>query len=155
GDIEPEVSGDWLRGPCRITRFPRPRSATLGLRTADEYRESLRDGRALWYRGKRVDDILAEPDLRIAVDNAARDFDMTLDPEHRELAVAVDPVTGAEYHALYALPTTPDDLLRRSKLIEIGSLLSGTILSVKDIGADGLLGLLSVLEGEGLQRARS
>ena len=29
----------------------------MGLRTADEYRESLRDGRTLWYRGKRVDDI--------------------------------------------------------------------------------------------------
>ena len=124
----------------------------MGLRTADEYRESLRDGRSLWYRGKRVDDILAEPDLRVAVDNAAVDFAMTHDPAHRELAVAVDPVTGAEYHALYALPTTPDDLVRRSKLIELGSLMCGTILSVKDVGSDALLGLLSTLEGEGLQR---
>ena len=126
----------------------------MGLRTADEYRESLRDGRSLWYRGKRVDDILAEPDLRVAVDNAAVDFAMTHDPAHRELAVAVDPVTGAEYHALYALPTTPDDLVRRSKLIELGSLMCGTILSVKDVGSDALLGLLSTLEGEGLQRVR-
>ena len=37
----------------------------MGLRTADEYRESLRDGRTLWYRGKRVDDIVTEPDLRV------------------------------------------------------------------------------------------
>jgi len=94
----------------------------LGLRTADEYRASLRDGRTLWYRGKRVDDICTEPDLRVAVDNAVVDFEMTHDPAHRELAVAIDPVTGAEYHALYALPTTPDDLMRRSQLIEIGSL---------------------------------
>jgi len=126
----------------------------LGLRTADEYRESLRDGRTLWYRGKRIDDILAEPDLRVAVDNAAVDFEMTHDPAHRDLAVATDPVTGAEYHRLYALPATPDDLVRRSQLIEIGSLLCGTILSVKDVGSDALLGLLSVLEGGGLERAR-
>jgi aromatic ring hydroxylase len=127
----------------------------VGLRTADEYRASLRDGRTLWYRGKRVDDILAEPDLRVAIDNAAVDFEMTHDPAHRELSVVTDPVTGAEYHALYALPSTPDDLIRRSRLIEAGSLLCGTILSVKDIGADALLGMLSVLEGDGLERARA
>jgi len=127
----------------------------VGLRTAEEYRASLRDGRTLWYRGKRVDDILAEPDLRVAVDNAAVDFEMTHDDAHRGLAVATDPVTGAEYHALYALPGSPDDLLRRSRLIEIGSLLCGTILSVKDVGSDALLGLLSVLEGPGLERARA
>ena len=43
----------------------------MGLRTADEYRASLRDGRALWYRGKRVDDILAEPDLKNASGRSA------------------------------------------------------------------------------------
>jgi 4-hydroxybutyryl-CoA dehydratase/vinylacetyl-CoA-Delta-isomerase len=127
----------------------------LGLRTADEYRASLRDGRTLWYRGKRVDDILAEPDLRVAVENAAVDFDMTHDDAHRELAVATDPVTGAEYHALYALPVSPDDLLRRSRLIEIGSLLCGTLISVKDVGSDALFGLLSTLDGPGLERARA
>ncbi len=127
----------------------------MGLRTAEEYRASLRDGRTLWYRGKRVDDILAEPDLRVAVDNAAVDFEMTHDDAHRELAVTTDPVTGAEYHSLYALPASPDDLLRRSQLIEIGSLLCGTILSVKDVGSDALLGLLGTLDGDGLQRARA
>ena len=47
---------------------------------------------------------------------------MTHDDAHRELAVTVDPVTGAHYHTLYTLPPSPDDLVRRSKLIEIGSL---------------------------------
>ncbi len=127
----------------------------MGLRTADEYRASLRDGRRLWYRGKRVDDVLAEPDLRVAVDNAAVDFEMTHDDAHRGLAVTRDPVSGAEYHSLYAIPTSPDDLARRSQLIETGSLLCGTILSVKDVGSDALLGLLSTLEGPGLERARA
>src|SRR2546425_30940 len=86
----------------------------MGLRTADEYRASLRDGRTLWYRGKRVDDILAEPDLRVAVDNAAVDFEMTHDDAHRELAVTRDPVTGAAYHALYTIPGSPDDLASQS-----------------------------------------
>jgi 4-hydroxybutyryl-CoA dehydratase / vinylacetyl-CoA-Delta-isomerase len=127
----------------------------MGLRTADEYRESLRDGRTLWYRGKRVDDIVTEPDLRVAIDNACVDFEMTHDESHRALAVTTDLETGEEHHALYAIPRTSDDLLRRSRLIEMGSLLCGTILSVKDIGADAVLGLLATLEGVGLERAQA
>ena len=37
----------------------------MGLRTADEYRESLRDGRVLWYQGARVKCVLDDPDLRV------------------------------------------------------------------------------------------
>jgi len=59
----------------------------VGLRTADEYRASLRDGRTLWYRGKRVDDICTEPDLRIAVENACIDFAMTHDDDPTGQAV--------------------------------------------------------------------
>jgi 4-hydroxybutyryl-CoA dehydratase/vinylacetyl-CoA-Delta-isomerase len=127
----------------------------MGLRTADEYRQSLRDGRTLWYRGKRVDDIVTEPDLRVAIDNACVDFEMTHDEAHRALAVTKDPETGEEHHTLYAIPRSSDDLIRRSRVIEMGSLLCGTILSVKDIGADALLGLLSTLEGVGLERAQA
>ena len=49
----------------------------MALRTADEYRESLRDGRVLWYRGKRIDDALSEPDLRVAVDHSAYEAALT------------------------------------------------------------------------------
>jgi aromatic ring hydroxylase len=127
----------------------------MGLRTADEYRASLRDGRTLWYRGKRVDDILAEPDLRIAIDMACTDFEMTQSPAHRDLAVTRDERTGEEHHAVYALPRSTDDLVRRSRLIEIGSLLCGTLISIKDVGSDAMLGLLTTLEGAGLERAQA
>ena len=36
-------------------------SARCPCRTADEYRESLRDGRVLWYRGRGVDDVTDRP----------------------------------------------------------------------------------------------
>jgi 4-hydroxybutyryl-CoA dehydratase / vinylacetyl-CoA-Delta-isomerase len=126
----------------------------MGLRTADEYRESLRDGRTLWYRGKRVDDICAEPDLRVAVDSACVDFEMTSDDAHRDLAVAHDDEFGGEHHMLYAIPRTPDDLARRSRLVELGSVLSGTLISVKDVGSDAMFGLMATLRGEELERAR-
>jgi 4-hydroxybutyryl-CoA dehydratase / vinylacetyl-CoA-Delta-isomerase len=115
----------------------------------------LRDGRTLWYRGKRVDDIVTEPDLRIAIDMACVDFEMTHDSGHRDLAIVRDEATGAEYHAIYSLPRTTDDLVRRSRLIEIGSLLCGTLIGLKDVGSDALFGLLTTLDGVGLERAQA
>jgi len=123
------------------------------MRTPAEYIESLRDNRVLWYRGKRVGDLLAEPDLRVAVEHSCVDFALTSNPEHRELAVAHDAGAQLDYHALYKLPESPDDLLSRSRLIELGSSLSGTILSVKDVGADAILGLLATLDGAERERA--
>ncbi|MDZ4824938.1 MAG: 4-hydroxyphenylacetate 3-hydroxylase N-terminal domain-containing protein [Actinomycetota bacterium] len=122
------------------------------MRTPAEYIESLRDERVLWYRGKRVGNLLAEPDLRVAVEHSCVDFALTADPAHRDLAVARDE-TGLEYHALYQLPESPDDLIRRSRLVELGSLMNGTIPSVKEVGADALLALLAALEGEERERA--
>jgi aromatic ring hydroxylase len=128
----------------------------MGLSTADEYRTSLRDGRVLWYRGQRVPDILAVPDLRVAVDHAALDYEVGHDPLYRDLAVAKDPDTGEEFSAYYALPRSSDDLVARSRLIETVTGLGGTMVTlVKEIGSDALFGLLRVLDGEPLERARA
>jgi aromatic ring hydroxylase len=124
----------------------------MGLRTADEYRESLRDERVVWYRGKRVDDVLGEPDLRVAVDHSAIDFEVGHDLAHRDLAVAVDHDTGEEYSAYYRIPRSTEDLLARMRLIEVTTALGGTLLSIKDVGTDALFALQTVLQGE--ERAR-
>ena len=127
----------------------------MGLSTADQYRASLRDGRTLWYRGRRVPDILEEPDLRVAVDHAALDYEIGHDPLYRDLAVAKDPDTGCEHSAYYAIPHSADDLLARSRLIETVTGLGGTMVTlVKEIGSDALFGLLRVLEGEARRAGR-
>jgi 4-hydroxybutyryl-CoA dehydratase/vinylacetyl-CoA-Delta-isomerase len=126
------------------------------LLTADEYRASLQDGRTLWYRGRRIPDILSEPDLRVAVDHAALDYEVGHDPRYRDLAVAKDPDTGSEYSAYYAIPHSPEDLLERARLIETVTGLGGTLVTlVKEIGSDALFGLLRVLDGEPLARAQT
>jgi aromatic ring hydroxylase len=128
----------------------------MALSTADEYRASLHDGRTLWYRGQRVPDILAEPDLRVAVDHAALDYEVGHDPLYRDLAVAKDAESGEEYSAYYAIPRSTEDLLARSRLIETVTGLGGTMVTlVKEIGSDALFGLLRVLRGEPLERARA
>jgi aromatic ring hydroxylase len=119
----------------------------MALRTADEYRESLRDGRILWYRGKRIDDALSEPDLRVAVDHSAVDFEIGHDPAYRYIAVVDDPDTGEQYSAYYRIPRSTDDLLARMRLIETTTALGGTLISLKDVGTDALFALQTVLHG--------
>jgi aromatic ring hydroxylase len=125
----------------------------MTLRSADEYRAALRDDRTLWYQGRRIDDVTAEPDLRVAVDHAALDFEVGHDPAHRALAVDVDP-SGEEFSAYYRIPRSTQDLLDRSKLIELVTGLGGTMVTlVKEIGSDALFALQRVLDGDELARA--
>ena len=128
----------------------------MTLRTADEYRASLRDGRTLYYRGGRVDDVTEEPELRVAVDHAALDYEVGHDPAHRDLAVYKDPDTGEECSAYYRIPRSADDLLARSRLIETVTALGGTLVTlIKEIGSDALFAMQRVLEGEALERAQA
>ncbi|HEY3830667.1 MAG TPA: 4-hydroxyphenylacetate 3-hydroxylase N-terminal domain-containing protein [Acidimicrobiia bacterium] len=127
----------------------------MGLRTADEYRASLRDGRVLWYRGARVPCVLDDADLRVAVDHSAIDFEASHDAAHEPLAVAIDPDTGERYSAYYRIPRSTDDLLARMALVERTTALGGTLLSIKDVGSDAMFALLGVLQDEDLVRLRA
>ncbi len=92
----------------------------MGLRTPDEFRNSLKDGRVVYYKGERVEDVTAHPVLKIGVDSSAVDYELAENPETRELAVVEEP--GSEpYSRFFLPPRTPEDLLRRRKLVEIGS----------------------------------
>ena len=112
----------------------------MPLMTAEQYVESLRDGRNVWYRGERVEDVTTHPVIGVAVEHAAIDYRMAEDAEERELAV-VDGADGP-YSRYYEIPRTPDDLLRRSALIERATALGGTlVVLIKEIGTDALFAL--------------
>jgi aromatic ring hydroxylase len=128
----------------------------MTLRTPDNYLESVADGRVLYYRGRRVDDLRAEPELRVALEHAALDYRVAEHDDVRPLAVDVDRATGDESSAYYRLPTSPQDLLDRSALIEEVTALGGTMVTlIKEIGSDALFAMLRILEGEALERARA
>jgi 4-hydroxybutyryl-CoA dehydratase / vinylacetyl-CoA-Delta-isomerase len=111
------------------------------MRTAEEYRASLRDTRTVYYEGRRVPDVTAHPVLRVAVDHAALDFEMAESPRYRSLAVVPRP-GGGEMSRYFAFPTSAEDLLRRMELIETSTRLGGTVVPlVKEIGTDALLSL--------------
>jgi len=90
----------------------------MALRTAAQYRESLRDGRVVFYRGQRVPDVTAHPVIRVAIEHASIDYEMAERPETRELAVVKSPETGEPISRYFQVPRTAEDLLKRSALIE-------------------------------------
>ena len=116
----------------------------MPLRTPQQYLDSLKDGRTVYYRGERVPDVVAHPVTGLAARHASIDYQMAEDPAHRALAVVEDPDRegGAQYSRYYKLPESSDDLLQRSALIERGTTLGRTlVLLIKEIGTDALNGL--------------
>jgi 4-hydroxybutyryl-CoA dehydratase / vinylacetyl-CoA-Delta-isomerase len=110
------------------------------MRTRDQYIESLRDGREVYYRGERVADVTLHPELRLAVTHAAIDYEMAHDPAWRHLAVEGE--GSAAYSSYFKLPKSSKDLLHRSELIEAATTLGGTlVVLVKEIGTDALFAL--------------
>jgi 4-hydroxybutyryl-CoA dehydratase / vinylacetyl-CoA-Delta-isomerase len=112
------------------------------LRTPEQYRASLRDGRAVYFKGRLVPDVTLHPTISVAVNHACIDYSMAEDPAYRDLAtVAGDGTTGA-YSRYYHLPASPEDLLRRSELIETATALGNTlVVLIKEIGTDALFAL--------------
>jgi aromatic ring hydroxylase len=112
----------------------------MGLRTPQQYIDSLKDNRTVYYRGEQVPDVTSHPVIKKAVHHASLDFEMAEDPAYRDLAVVTE---GAEQYSRYfKIPASNDDLLKRSQLIEAATALGKTlVVLVKEIGTDALFAL--------------
>ncbi len=114
----------------------------MTLKSFDEHRESLRDGREVYYAGQRVDDVTTHPVLGIGMAHAAIDYKLAEEPEHRDLATYTDPETGEIYSRYYKIPQNAEDLLKRRELIAAGTRAGkGVVLLIKEIGTDALFAL--------------
>jgi aromatic ring hydroxylase len=111
----------------------------MPLRIAEQYLASLRDGRRVYYRGQRVEDVTAHPVIGLAARHAAIDYEMAEDARYADLSV----VDGRSRY--FVPPASTDDLLARSTLIETATRLGGTlVVLIKEIGTDALFGLTLV-----------
>jgi aromatic ring hydroxylase len=122
----------------------------MPLMTPEQYKQSLRDGRAVFFRGERVADVTRHPVIGIAVEHAATDYRMAEDPRYRDLAVMRD--GRDEYSRYYHVPRNPDDLRKRSDLIAAATREGATlVVLIKEIGTDALYALTML--GERLAKA--
>jgi 4-hydroxybutyryl-CoA dehydratase / vinylacetyl-CoA-Delta-isomerase len=110
----------------------------MALRTAEQYLAGLRDGRTVYYKGERVADVTAHPDLGRGAGHCAIDYSIAADPHHRELARCEDE-SGVTINRFYKLPRTADDLLKRREMIaETTRAGRALIVLIREIGTDYL-----------------
>jgi 4-hydroxybutyryl-CoA dehydratase / vinylacetyl-CoA-Delta-isomerase len=102
------------------------------MRSPEEYLEGLRDGREVYYRGERVEDVVAHAELGLAARHGALDF-------HGP---------SAEPSPFYAIPGSTADLRARAALIEESTRRGRTlVVLIKEIGTDALFALHRVTHG--------
>ncbi len=112
----------------------------MGLRTPEQYKQSLRDNRSVYFRGQKVADVTTHPVIGIAVEHACTDYRMAEDPAYRDLAVIKE--GNDEYSRYFHLPRNGGDLLKRSELIAASTREGATlVVLIKEIGSDALLAL--------------
>ncbi len=85
----------------------------MGIRTGQEYRESLRDGRTVYVNGERLKDVTAYPPFQGAIDTIAGLYDLQHNPAHQSLLTYPSPTTGESLSLSFLLAETTEDVERR------------------------------------------
>lgn len=88
------------------------------LRTGEEYRDSIRDGRKVWINGEEVPDVTKHPAFKPIVDVRARIYDMAHEDEHRETMSYVEEGSNEPCCIGHKLPRTIDDWKHKKNAID-------------------------------------
>ncbi|MEM7324191.1 MAG: 4-hydroxyphenylacetate 3-monooxygenase, oxygenase component [Actinomycetota bacterium] len=83
-----------------------------GIRTGAQYLDGLRDGREIWTRGERVEDVTAEPGMARGVATLASFLDRQHDPEVQDTVTYVDD-DGLRCAMSFKVPTSAEDIKKR------------------------------------------
>ncbi|MBW3634630.1 MAG: 4-hydroxyphenylacetate 3-hydroxylase, partial [Chloroflexi bacterium] len=88
------------------------------IRTGDEYRDSIRDGRDVWVNGERVADVTTHPMFKPLVDIRARIYDMAHEPETRAVMTTLDRESGERFPVGLQLPRTREDWTAKRRAVD-------------------------------------
>ncbi len=117
----------------------------MPLRTPEQFKASLHDGRRVYIAGARVDDVVTHPVLSVCTEHAANLYRLNRDRKLKELFTFASPETGKTVSRYFMIPRTPLDLLQRGNLIEAHTAANKSVLDLlKAVGTDALLALLVV-----------
>lgn len=110
----------------------------MGLRTVDEYRRSLKDGRVVYVEGQKVEDVTTHRSLKVCFEQASMDYILAEHPKYRDMFVEKT-AEGELVPFVYVAPKSSKDLMRRRDLIQVGArTCMGTPAMAKFTGIDGL-----------------
>jgi aromatic ring hydroxylase len=99
----------------------------IALRSAQQYLESLRDGREVWLNGESIDDVTRHPSLKRCAYSFSQTYDIQKLPQNID-NFTYETSDGDRRNICYKLPRTVDDLERMAKLCEELQLMSGGVL---------------------------
>jgi 4-hydroxyphenylacetate 3-monooxygenase len=118
------------------------------LRTGDEFRAGLRDGRVVYVGGRLVEDVTQEPSLGPGIDLMASMFDAQFDPATEEVTTFFDPELGLRVNRAWQVPKDRAEMVARRRLTEYTSFKTvGTFGRPPDLGPTIALGLLEARLG--------
>src|ERR1044071_7713950 len=86
------------------------------IRTGEEYRDSLRDGRVVHINGERVRDVTTHPSFKPLVDIRARIYDMAHDPATREIMTVEE--GGEKFAVALKPPRTQEDWHAKRRAVD-------------------------------------
>lgn len=81
----------------------------MAVRNGGEYKAGLKDGREVWYDGKRVEDVTTFPEFQAAIQSIADLYDLQHDPAHRAMLTCEVPDLGLVGRA-FEMPRTHEHL---------------------------------------------
>jgi 4-hydroxyphenylacetate 3-monooxygenase len=134
---QPEVSRDLVPPSPRRTAEPP---------TGAQYLESLRDGRVIYFDGKRIDDVTTHPAFTNAAYSVARMYDSLHDPAKRDV-LTFETERGTRSHKFYKIPKSSQDLFEaRDAIAEWARMSYGTLSRGPDYKAALVAGLAADAE---------
>src|SRR5437660_4467527 len=118
------------------------------MRTGEEYREALRDGRRVWVIGEGlVEDVTVHPASRATVDEYVAWYDRHFDPEWQDVLLTPPDAQGARAPWAYALPRSVQDLRAVGRSFSATTFLSaGNITHTPAYGNLIALGILDAVQ---------
>ena len=118
------------------------------MRTGEEYREALRDGRRVWVIGEGlVEDVTVHPATRATVDEYVAWYDRHFDPEWQDVLLTPPDAQGARAPWAFALPRSVQDLRAMGRSFSATTFLSaGNITHTPAYGNLIALGILDAVQ---------
>jgi len=110
----------------------------MAIKTPQEYIDSIRDDRVVYYAGERVKDITTHPFMKICIDWMAMDYVLSNDPRYRSLLTEKDE-DGELVPFILSAQRSREDLLRLRDIVKLmARVCYGKPSGAKFVGKDGL-----------------
>lgn len=116
------------------------------IRTGDEYRDSIRDGRQIWIDGERVDDVTTHPMFKPIVDVRARIYDLAHEEATQAVMTYHDGTTGELNAIANRLPTTRQDWHDKRSAVDLVQREAGGV--VTRVGDETIGEMWSLYDGQ-------